>query len=313
MRSQGDELLLLRRRELHTKKLSDMETSKESEGGVMDGKRIIRVFPRWTNATPDDPLAAVDRFPGWFDAADEIHISVTFTADLRRSEELAAEWRHVAPVKIGGPALDDKGGEFEPGMYLKHGYVITSRGCPNSCWFCDAWKREGHDVRELDIRDGWNVLDSNLLACSQVHILNVFYMLRNQKHRIEFTGGLEAKRIKHWHCQELRNIRLEQVFFAYDEEADYEPLVEAGKMLIGVGLKRKHPLRAYVLYGYRGDTFANALTRLVRCDDAGFLPQGMLLMNKNGEVNEEWKDFHRTWSRVASIDSELKKMRRVRV
>lgn len=95
--------------------------------------KIARVFPRITNATPTDELAFYGG-PGMFPPeVDEVHISCAFTYDLDRAHELAEQWRHVATVKIGGPALDEPGGEFIPGRYLKKGYVITSRGCPNSC------------------------------------------------------------------------------------------------------------------------------------------------------------------------------------
>ena len=137
--------------------------------------KIIRVFPRRTNATPIDPLAYIGP-PDLFAEADEVHISVAFTWDLPEAEKLAKQWAAVAPVRIGGPATGEPGGGFEPGRYLKPGYIITSRGCPNRCWFCSVWKREG-DVRELPIRDGWNVLDDNLLACSDTHIKRVFAML----------------------------------------------------------------------------------------------------------------------------------------
>ena len=53
--------------------------------------KIIRVFPRRTNATPDDDLAIVGRTPGFFDEADEIHVSVAFTWDLPRAEWLAKQ------------------------------------------------------------------------------------------------------------------------------------------------------------------------------------------------------------------------------
>jgi radical SAM superfamily enzyme YgiQ (UPF0313 family) len=97
--------------------------------------KLIRVFPSHTRATPVDDLT---RFgpPGFFDEADEVHISVTFTYDKPKAEQLAEQWRHVAPVKIGGVAYDDKSLEFVPGKYLRPGYTITSRGCPRRCWFC---------------------------------------------------------------------------------------------------------------------------------------------------------------------------------
>jgi hypothetical protein len=97
--------------------------------------RLLRVFPRRTTATPDDELAYTGS-PDLFAEADSVHVSVTFTWDIKEAERLAKEWRKVAPVEIGGPATAQPSGDFEPGRYLKHGYVITSRGCPNHCWFC---------------------------------------------------------------------------------------------------------------------------------------------------------------------------------
>ena len=134
-------------------------------------------------------------------------------------------------MKMGGPALGTRGEEFVGGKYIREGYTITSRGCPNKCWFCTVWRRDGHVVRELPIVDGWNILDDNILACSEQHIRKVFAMLKRQKHRAEFTGGLEAKRLKPWHCELLADLKPQQMFFAYDTPDDWEPLVEASKIL----------------------------------------------------------------------------------
>ena len=168
--------------------------------------RIARVFPRRTNASPTDPLAFFDA-PGLFPVeADEVHVSVTFTYDIPAAERLAKAWERIAPVKMGGPALGAAGGDFTPGMYLKRGYVITSRGCPNHCWFCAVPKREG-ELRELPITEGYNVLDDNLLACSEPHIRAVFAMLHRQKFgRPEFTGGLESARLRDWHVDLLSDL-----------------------------------------------------------------------------------------------------------
>lgn len=222
--------------------------------------KIARVFPRRTKATPTDDLAFVGA-PGLFPPeVDEIHISVTFTWDLSEAERLEREWRHVAPVKIGGPATGMRGEDFTPGMYLKPGYVITSRGCPNRCWFCSVPKREGN-IRELPIKEGWNVLDDNLLACSGFHIASVFEMLEQSNHAIEFTGGIEAKELKLWQVSwfERLRTRIKSIFFAYDTPDDYEPLVSAGKQLLEAGFKvSSHSLRCFVLIGYPKDTIEKA-------------------------------------------------------
>ena len=266
--------------------------------------KIIRVFPRRTNATPKDELSFVG-YPTMFAEADEVHISVTFTYDLPEAERLEREWRHVAPAKIGGPATGQPGGDFIPGMYIKQGYVITSRGCPNRCWFCSVWRREGDVLRELPITEGWNILDDNLLACSDAHIQVVFSMLAKQKRRPMFTGGLEAARLKPWHVRELAKLNPKELFFAYDTPNDREPLYEAGKLLNEAGFKVCHPLRAYVLVGYPGDTFQKAEDRLIDCRKAGFLPMAMLYRDETGTRDPAWVRFCWPWVRPAIVRYKL--------
>jgi hypothetical protein len=185
-------------------------------------------------------------------------------------------------------------------MYLKKGYVITSRGCPNRCWFCSVWKREGDTLRELPITDGYILQDDNLLSCSENHIRDVFAMLARQNERPIFSGGLEAKKLQKWHVEELLKLRPKQMFFAYDTQDDREPLFEAGKLLLGNGFTRKtQNLRAYVLVGYPKDTFEAAEKRLNECMEAGFLPFAMLYRDQSGERNEKWIKFAWPWQRPA--------------
>jgi hypothetical protein len=261
--------------------------------------RIIRVFPRKTNATPDDDMAFTG-LPSLFEEADEVHISVTFTWDMKKAERLAKEWRFVAPVKIGGPGTGQRGEGFTPGMYLKEGYVITSRGCPNRCWFCGVPRREGA-LRELPITRGYNVLDDNLLACSDSHVKAVFKMLAWQCRPPLFTGGLEAARLKEWHVRELAKLKPKRLFFAYDTPDDREPLHEAGKLLKNAGFKICDPLRAYVLCGYPGDTFDKARGRFEDCMGAGFLPMAMLYRDETGDRDPEWVRFAWPWVRPAAM------------
>ncbi len=261
--------------------------------------KIARVFPRKTNATPDDILSFFGNPPRDPPEVDQVHISVTFSEDEKLIDGLYAAWQSIAPVKIGGPAVGDPGHDFEPGKYLKDGYVITSRGCPNTCWFCDVPKREG-PIRELPIKEGHNVLDSNILACSDDHIKAVFEMLSRQKERVSFTGGLEAKILKDWHVKLLWDLRPTGMFFAYDTTDDLEPLIEAGKKLRYADFTRRH-LYCYVLIGDKKDSFVDAERRLIETWTAGFMPMAMLWKNRKGEVREDWKKFQRDWFRAAII------------
>jgi hypothetical protein len=271
--------------------------------------RLIRVFPRKTKATPDDDLA---RFgpPGLFDEADEVHVSVTFTYDKAIAEDLAEQWRHVAPVKIGGVAYGDKSLEFIPGRYVKPGYTITSRGCPRRCWFCGVWKK-WPDANELPIYDGWNILDDNLLACRQSHVEAVFDMLRKQGRRVEFTGGLEALALQDYQVDLLASLKPRpNMFFAYDPGDAFETLESAASRLLAAGFTTaSHRLRAYVLIGYPKDTFELAEKRLRQMMSIGFTPMAMLWRPETPSQERRapdpiWRAFQRRWARPAIIHSQ---------
>ena len=267
------------------------------------GGKVIRVFPRKTNATPVDADVRIAQPPGLFDEADEIHISVAFTWDLPTAERLAHEWEVVAPVRIGGPATGQVSGAFVAGQYLRDGYVITSRGCPNRCWFCTVWRREG-TVRELPIVDGWNVLDDNLLACSDAHIRSVFRMLARQDHAPRFTGGLEAARLQAWHAEALKALRPDGIFFAYDTPDDLEPLCTARTLLRDVGFAdNTHALRCYVLCGYPGDSLDAAEERMRQTLDIGYMPMAMAWRDEQGDLSLQWRQFQRRWVRPEIIYS----------
>lgn len=238
---------------------------------------------------------------------DEVHVSVAFTYDMAKAEQLAEAWQKTGlPVKLGGPAFQSPGGDFLPGRYLKPGYVITSRGCNNKCWFCSVPKREG-SLRELPITSGWNILDDNLLACSENHIRSVFAMLKNQPERPIFTGGLEARLLKSWHVELLQEVNTQRFYCAYDRPEEYEVLAEAGKLLKAGGFTREsRKPNCYVLIGYPGDSMSQAEKRLRDTWAAGFAPYAMLYKNQSGETDPAWRKFQRLWVRPQILFTTLK-------
>ncbi len=91
---------------------------------------MIRVFARKTNSTPTDNDVRIGG-PRLWDRGDgeDVLISCTFTWDKGRCEALAEQWSTAGYTpKLGGPAYGDRGDEFVPGMFLKVGNLITSRG-----------------------------------------------------------------------------------------------------------------------------------------------------------------------------------------
>jgi hypothetical protein len=268
--------------------------------------RIIRVFPRRTRATPDDALAYFGP-PDFFAEADEVHVSVTFTYDKVAAERLAEQWRYVAPTKVGGVAYGDTSLEFIPGRYIRPGYTITSRGCPRRCWFCGVWKK-WPEAHALPIYDGWNVLDDNLLACPRPHVEAVFAMLRRQRRRVEFTGGLEALSLEDYQVDLLASLKPRPtMFFAYDPGDEFGTLESAAERLLAAGFTRaSHRMRAYVLIGYPKDSFEAADNRLREMLAIGFTPMAMLWRpelpsQQKWAPDASWRAFQRRWARPAII------------
>lgn len=268
--------------------------------------KTARVFPRRNRATPDDSMAFFGP-PDMFVEADEVHIDVTFTADIPKAEKLAEQWKHVAPVKVSGVAYDDVGLEFTPGKYIKRGYTFTSRGCPRRCWFCNVWKRQPQ-ATPIAINDGWNILDDNLLACPEPHVREVFAMLRRQRRRISFTGGLEARALEDYQVGLLADMKPRpNCFFAYDPGDPFETLKSAADRLLASGFTaRSHRLSCYVLIGFPKDTFGAAEARLRSMLAIGFTPYAMLWDPTEPSAERyrpapEWKRFQRQWLRPVII------------
>lgn len=268
---------------------------------------MIRVFPNSkhpgkppTKWSPMDALAFFGDPPLDLPPEKPVRISVTFSWDKEEGLRLVRSWkRFYRDVKIGGPAFDDPGGEFTPGMFVKQGVVVTSRGCPKSCNFCLVPKREGR-IRELQIKDGWNIFDNNLLACSRDHIEMVFDMLRRQPKPVNFTGGLDKDILRSWHIDLLKSIRLKRMWFACDSELGFPALERAAGLLADFSIDKKW---CYVLVGYEHESPEESEVRLMRVFRLGFMPFSMFyrgpLTGHRTASDPAWRKLIRKWCNPA--------------
>jgi hypothetical protein len=271
--------------------------------------RVIRVFPRRTRLTPRDDNVYIGGCPMFIKKdIDEVHISCTFTWDKDYALQLQEEWGHYYPtVKIGGPAFDTKPDGFIPGMYLRKGVTFTSRGCNNKCPFCLVRKREGKLIEYDDFPEGYIIQDNNLTQCSKPHQRKVFSMLRTQRN-VELSGGIEAREVDDEFAEEVRSLRLSQLFLACDYPEALKPLKTAIKAL---GLSQ-NKLRCYVLLAYDGQTLDQANWILREVWNAGAMPFAMLYQPPDSYIDylhdyREWHDLQRAWARPPAMRSIMKK------
>jgi len=261
---------------------------------------IIRVFPRKTSMTPMDPYSFVGDPPLWRPEADMVCVSVTFTWDIEESRRLQQAWAQYYPaVLIGGLAMGDRPDGFAPGFYVKYGVTITSRGCNNNCPWCLVPQTEGK-LRTIRIMPGYISQDNNLLQCPASHRRAVFQMMSCQPRAASFPGGLDARLITDEIADELRGLRIHQVFLAADTEAALRPLRKAIKRL---SFLPRQKLRCYVLIGYGDETPEQAEARLRKVWELGAMPFAQLYQppDRYIEYFHNWKMLARTWSRPAAM------------
>jgi hypothetical protein len=248
-------------------------------------------------------MAFVGDPPLFLPAADEVHVSCTFTWDRPEAERLARAWAsHGYKVAVGGPAYGSPAGEFTPGMYVNTGMTITSRGCIRRCPFCFVPGREGA-LRLLDIKPGWDILDNNLLACPRPHIEAVLDMLEGQPRAARFTGGIDARLCRPWFARRLGRMRVQILYTAYDVPGAKPHVERTVKMLRDAGLTQRQ-VGCYVLVGQDGDSLEHAEARLEWVFQTGGTPFAMFYRPADDlrfTIPPSWRSFVRKWNRPACI------------
>ena len=262
----------------------------------------VRVFPRRTALTPTDDMAYVGDPPMFLPEADEVHVSVTFTWDIPEGERLVKAWGQYYPVKVGGPAMGSRANGFEPGLYVRNGVTFTSRGCNNQCPWCLVPPREGRLTEITDFAAGNRVQDNNLLQCSRSHLDKVFTMLRTQR-AVEFTGGLDARLVTGEIADDIRGLRLKQIFLACDTDNGLGPLERAIKVL----QLPRDKVRCYVLLAF-GTTIDQCEERLRAIWRVGAMPFAQLYQppERYIDYSQEWRQLQRTWCRPPAMKAHMR-------
>ena len=269
-------------------------------------KRIIRVFPSRTSYTPTDDYVFIGYPPGLLiPPHDEVHVSCVFTWDKTLCEDLQFQWEGATnkPVLLGGPAYGSQANDFTPGRYIKSNIIFTSRGCNNNCPWCCVPKIEG-PLLELPVVEGNWIQDNNFLQTSRTHKDKVFEMLKHQR-GICFKGGLQCNLMDDQFVEAVRGLRISELWLACDTDGAVPGLQQAADKLRRAGFTREH-IRCYVLIG---DDMDKNEARLRAVYEAGAMPFAQLYQppgDVKKEYSQDWKKFHRMWSRPAATRMHMK-------
>ncbi|MBA7589480.1 hypothetical protein ES708_31565 [subsurface metagenome] len=278
-------------------------------------EKILRVFIRRTSQTPVDDYVRIG-MPDLFRTKniDEIHISVIFSWDIEKALELQKDYLQYYPkVLVGGPAFFNNPYTYDPrffsGRYVKRGITITTRGCNNNCPWCLVPKNEGK-FKEINIELGNVIQDNNILLANKNHLQRVFQMLKGQK-RIRFLGGLDKRLLKNWHIEEIRSLRIEELWFSFDSWDNKKEFLKVIEKLGNSGFKRNQ-IRCYVLAGFNEPIRASEdrLRFVYECGALPYIQVYQPISGKKrfaGERSREDNLFVRRWSRPAIIKTINKK------
>lgn len=268
---------------------------------------LLRVFIRRTSQTPDDDYVKIG-MPDLFKPKDieEVHISTIFTWDIEKALELQKDYLQYYPkVLVGGPAFTNN--NYDPkfcfGRYVKKGITITTRGCNNNCAWCLVPKIEGR-FEEINIESGNIIQDNNILLANKNHLRKVFQMLRTQN-QIRFLGGLDKRILKYWHIEELRSLKIKEIWLSFDSWDNRKEFINIIEKLKKSGFKRNH-IRCYVLAGFNEpiQTSEDRLRFVYKCGALPFIQVYQPINKKKrfaGEKSREDNLFVRRWSRPAII------------
>ena len=138
-------------------------------------------------------------------------------------------------------------------IYPRHtadtAFGYLTRGCPNNCPFCIVSQKEGFTTYKVaELSEFWRgqrnikLMDANLLACKN-HV-DLLEQLIYSKSYVDFTQGLDCRRLTDKNIDLLSQIKIKEIHFAWDMQKHERAVI--------AGLKRyreSNPRKMHGVYG----------------------------------------------------------------
>ena len=174
-----------------------------------------------------------------------------------------------------------------PELTRETAYGFLTRGCPRAHSFCIVPQKEGRASRKVADLDEWwrgqkyiKLLDPNLLACRE-H-MELLGQLADSGAWVDFTQGLDARLLTAENIQGIKEIKLQEIHFAWDCMAESDAVLHGLKLYEKNGSKNRHGKygSVYVLTNY-DTTMEENLYRIYTLRDMGFDPYVMIYDKPN--------------------------------
>lgn len=193
--------------------------------------------------------------------------------------------------------------------------AMTTRGCPNNCGFCHVSAKEGCEaVKVADVSDFWNgqkeikVLDANLTACQEKR--DLFRQYRETGVLIDFTQGLDIRRLDDEDIEDLNTMRLRNIHFAWDN-----PKIDLTDKFAEYTRKARHKPHGsygtvYMLTNFNS-TMEENLYRVYKLRELGFDPYIMIYNKPNAPQDvrhlQRWCNNPRIFKSVKKFEDYVPK------
>lgn len=189
-------------------------------------------------------------------------------------------------------------------------YGFLTRGCPRDCDFCIVGKKEGlKSYKVADLSQFWEgqkeikLLDPNLIACNKWKEL--LLQLIHSNAWVDFTQGLDIRLMTDEKTEMLKQIKIKQVHFAWDNYGDKDIIIPKLKNFKKTTGWDKRKMSVYVLTNYNS-THQEDLERIYTLRDLGYNPYIMIYEKEKVKPRAKVKKLQRWVNNRRIFDTVLK-------
>lgn len=155
-----------------------------------------------------------------------------------------------------------------------------SRGCPRGCHFCHVKSKEGQKAYKVaDLSEFWHgeknieICDPNILAVPEAE--DLLQQLADSKAMVNINQGMDARLLTERKIEKIRNIRMTNYHFAWDNPKDEEKIVPKLRMFIDIAKPNKRNVVVYCLVNYNS-TLDEDFHRIYTLREIGVQPYVMI-------------------------------------